>query len=104
MLRANGETGDVYGFLGEGGYVSFENINQVTGEAVLTIHGDKDLVKREFLFGQDNIVFSFTSDDIDKLGEGEHPYTLYTKGYNGIKNTLIPDPSNEMRPVFQIEA
>lgn len=103
MLRADGATGDVYGFLGEGGYVSFDNINQVNGEAVITIKGKETLVKREFLFGQEDIVFSFTPEDIDKLGEGEHPYSLYTKDYNGIKNTLIPDPSNNMRPVFQIE-
>ena len=59
MLRANGETGDIYGFLDEGGFISFENINSVNGEAVLTVKGKENIVKREFLFGQEDIVFSF---------------------------------------------
>lgn len=103
MLRANGETGDIYGFLGEGGYVSFENVNSVTGEAVLVVHGEKDITKREFVFGQQEVAFSFLPEEIERLGEGDHKYTLYTKDTSGVKNTLIPDRAHSMSPVFHIE-
>lgn len=103
MLRADPNTGDVYGFLGEGGYVYFSNINSITGEAVIIVNGEEKITKRVFVFGQQSIAFEFTADDVNKLGVGEHPYTLYTKDTGGIKNTLIPDPLNDMRPVFKIE-
>lgn len=103
MLRANEQTGDVYGFIGEGGYVSFENIENKNGEAVLLVKGNEEIKKREFLFGQEEVTFLFTKEDIDKIGEGEHKYFLYTIDKNGNKNTLIPDNSKNVYPLFKIE-
>lgn len=102
MLRADATTGNVYGFLGEGGFVTFENVGAINGEADIVVYGNETVKKREFLFGQDEAIFSFTAEEIDKIGEGEHPYSLYTKDSAGNKNTFIPDMVNNMNPTFNI--
>ena len=104
MLRADEQTGDIYGFLGEGGYVLFEDIDVKEGELILLVKGNESIKKREFLFGQENVSFCFSADDINKIGEGEHKYFLYSVTRNGEKNTLVPDNKNKICPLFKIES
>lgn len=104
MLRVDKTTGNIFGFIGEGGYITFENIVPLTGRAILVVKGDKDVKKIEFLFGQTDVTFVLSEDDIKSIGVGEHRYYFYTISSSGTRNTIIPDPANGLVPVISIDS
>lgn len=102
MLRVDGN-GNVFGFIGEGGHVDFYDLPQNYGEIILRVKGKETLEKRSLIFGEQNVSFVFTEEDIKQIGEGEHPYYLILIDEDGSKSTLIPDPSTSVKPKFIIE-
>lgn len=102
MLRVDGN-GNVFGFTGEGGHIDFYDIPQNYGEIILRIKGKETLDKSSIIFGEQNVSFVFTEQDIEKIGVGSHYYYLILIDENGNKSTIIPDPSTSVKPTFNIE-
>ena len=103
MLRVNPENYNVYGFKGEGGYLTFDDVPPTNGEIALRIRGNEVVEKRSLVFGERTFTFVLTDEDVDKLGSGSFPYSVSTIDENGHKNTFIPDLSTGLKPTFNIE-
>lgn len=104
MLRVDKETCNIFGFVGEGGYVTFDNIAPLTGQAFFVVKGNKEVKKIAFLFGQTSVTFVLSEEDIKLIGKGEHKYYFYTISSSGTRNTIIPDQANGLLPVISIDS
>lgn len=103
MLRVNPDNYNVYGFEGEGGHITFDDVPPTFGEIALKINGKERVEKRSLVFGETTVSFILSDEDIAKVGVGSFPYSISTIDENGNKNTLIPDLSTGLRPTFNVE-
>lgn len=103
MLRVNPDNYNVYGFIGEGGSLTFDDVPPTKGEILLKIKGNETVEKRSLVFGEKTFTFILSDNDINKLGTGSFPYSVSTIDEDGNKNTFIPDLSTGLKPTVNIE-